>query len=379
MRANITLILILVIYSSLPGCSTKHSSGLAPGYDNSELSQLLPAMERTYDSADIGGFKTPEPMGIKQVFRSKVSPLKNRFDVWLTDDKKAVITIRGTIVDTGALSFTAAFYGLMAPACGKIKMSDTSWFAYKLAELPGAGVHLGMLLGLYFISGELLEQINMNYLDGIRDFIIVGHSQGSGIGLLAMPYLLYLQKDGKLPADIRFKSYCIATPKTGNLQFVYDFEYLTAGGWALSVNNVIDWVPEIAITLQSGGDFPKVSPFHDMKEFLHGVNYSTGPYFEAGFEKFSGAVPAIIEQLNQVIHESVYPKVMRVMPGYMEPECMKSCNYERAGINVPLFPDKDYYKLFPNDPAKFQVWENHSVYPYYILVKANRPSQIAHP
>jgi len=365
------ILFIFIIFEVIPGCTAKKSSGLAPGYDKCELIEILPAMERTYDSADIGGFKTPIPVNIRQVFRSKVSPLKNRFDIWLTHDQRAVITIRGTIVDTGAMSFSAAFYSLMAPANGKIKISDTGWFEYKLAELPGAGVHLGMLLGLYFISGDLIDQVNARYRDGIRDFIIVGHSQGSGISLLATSYLWYLRKDGKLPADIRFKTYSIATPKIGNLQYVYDYEKLTAGGYALSVNNVIDWVPCIAMTFQATQDFPEVSPFRNIKEFLLGINYTPGPKFDEGFEEFSKAIPKVIDQVTQSIHESVYPKIAMAIPGYIEPECMTSFDFERAGLSVPLVPDKEYYKLFPNDPASFKVWENHSVYPYYILVNLN--------
>lgn len=366
------IMVIFILLAVTTGCTTRNkTSVIVPGYDKSELLQILPAMERTYDSADIGGFKTPEPADIRQVFRSKTSPLMNRFDVWLTTDMKAVITIRGTIVDTGALSFTAAFYALMTPANGKIRISDTSWFEYRLSDLPEAGVHLGMLLGLGFMSGDLLGQIKDLYGKGIRDFIIVGHSQGSGISILATSYLWYLRKDGKLPADITFKTYSIATPKTGNMQYVYDYEKLTAGGYALSVNNVIDWVPYIAMTFQATHDFPKVSPFRNLKDFLTGINYPPASGFDAGYEKFAMATPALVDLVTQCIRKDVYPKVARVMPGYVEPECMNSFNFERSGVSIPVVPGGEYYKLFPNDPARFQVWENHSVYPYYILVKSN--------
>ena len=99
------------------------------------------------------------------------------------------------------MSFTAAFYVPMVAGIGKIKMSDSKTFEYKVAELPGAGVHLGMLLALGHISDQLIEQIKKQYADGIRDFIILGHSQGSGIGFLATSYIRYLQKDGKLPPE----------------------------------------------------------------------------------------------------------------------------------------------------------------------------------
>jgi len=367
---TITFLLAGILFS-FTACKPGHNSELKPGYDKDELLHLLPAMERTYDSADLGGFKTPAPENISRVFRSSVSPFKNRFDIWLTTDRKAVIAIRGSIVDTGAMSFTAAFYCLMVPATGKIKLSDSFTFEYKLAGTQDAGVHLGCLMGLGFISRELLEQVSLRYKEGIRDFIILGHSQGSEIGYFATSYLRYLQDDGKLPADIRFKTYCIAAPKPGNLQYAYDYEKITMGGWAMSVNNILDWVPCIGFTLQSVEDFPKINPFNDPKAFLKSINYTPGKGFDEGLEQFSGLVPAINEQLTQVIHRDVCPRVIRANPGYAEPAVMKSFDYVRAGLNIPLFPDSSYYRLFPNNPATSQVWENHSVYPYYILVKSN--------
>ena len=371
MKSFITIIIFFAFILSFQSCGNKQSSELKPGYDKAELTMLLPVMERTYDSSDIGGFKTPEPEKVKRVFRSKVSPLMNRFDVWLTDDKKAVIAIRGSIVDSAALSFTAAFYVPMVPAIGKIKMSGTKTFEYKVAELPDAGVHLGMLLGLGNISDELLEQIMKHYSDGIRDFIILGHSQGSGIGFLATSFIRYLQKDGKLPADFRLKTYNLAAPKIGNVHFAYDYEKITMGGWAMSVNNVLDWVPSLGVTLQDAKDFPKISPFLNLKEFFSDVNYKPGPKFDETAKKFLELVPNAANELGKVVHENVYPKVLNAMPGYVEPELLKTADFERAGLNIPLVPNADYYKLFPNDVSKSQVWENHSVYPYYILVTTN--------
>lgn len=365
-------VLVTIVCIVFTGCGEKKkSNAISPGYDKAELLSLIPVMERAYDSADIGGFKTPEPVEIKRVFRSKVSPLMNRFDVWNTNDKKAVIAIRGSIVDPGGLSFTAAFYAPMVPAVGKIKISDTKTFDYKLAELQGSGVHLGMLLGLAHISDELVIQINEQYGKGIRDFILLGHSQGSGIGFLATAYIRYLQKDKKLPEDLRLKTYLIAAPKTGNLQFAYDYQKINSGGWAMSVNNVLDWVPCIGITLQGAVDFPKISPFYDMKGFLASINYPAGPKFDESYKHFLAEGPAMTEEMLAIIHENVYPRVIKAMPGYVEPVFMKTFDFERSGDLVPLFPDAEYYKVFPQDTVHFQAWENHSVYPYYILVKNN--------
>ncbi|MEI6898478.1 MAG: hypothetical protein WCL00_01265 [Bacteroidota bacterium] len=372
MRSFSLFFLVAIISLSFPGCNEKKNSvAIVPGYNKAELTSLIPVMERAYDSADIGGFKTPEPEGIKRVFRSKVSPLMNRFDVWNTSDNKAVIAIRGSIIDPGGLSFTAAFYSPMVPAIGKIKISETKTFEYKLAELPGAAVHLGMLLGLAHISDELLSQIKEQYANGVRDFTLLGHSQGSGIGFLATSYIRYLQKDGQLPTDFRLKTYLIAAPKTGNLQYAYDYQKINNGGWAMAVNNVLDWVPCIGITLQTAVDFPRISPFYDMKSFLASINFPTGPNFDATYNQFLSAGPVITKEILMIIHENVYPRVMKVMPGYVEPVLLGTFDFERSGDLVPLFPDAEYYKVFPQDTVPFQAWKNHSVYPYYLLVKSN--------
>jgi hypothetical protein len=371
MRYLTTAFLFVVLLLTISACKPEARSPLKPGYDKAELLQLLPVMERTYDSADLGGFKTPAPVNIARVFRSSVSPFKNRFDIWRTSDNKAVIAIRGSIVDTGAMSFTAAFYCYLVPACGKLRLSDSYTFKYKLATREDAGVHLGCLMGLGFISREMLQQIDLLYKDGIRDFIILGHSQGSEIAYFATSYLRYLQADGHLPADIRLKTYCLAAPKPGNLPYAYDYEKITQGGWAMSINNVLDWVPCIGLTLQTVNDFPQISPFIDVKAFLRSINYTPGIKFDEGLQQFSGMVPAINEQLAAIIHRDVYPRVLKANPGYEEPELMKSFDFVRAGLSIPLFPDSAYYKLFPNNPATSQVWENHSVYPYFILVSSN--------
>lgn len=365
---NLTLLLVALLTAGT-ACKQNLHEPLKPGYDKAELARLLPVMERTYDSADLGGFKTPEPVNITRVFRSSVSPFKNRFDIWLTGDGVAVIAIRGSIVDSAAMSFTAAFYCHMVPATGSIRLSDSFTFGYQLAADSSAGVHLGCLMGLGFISRELLEQVDLRYTEGIRDFIILGHSQGSEIAYFATSWLRYLQAGGRLAADIRLKTYCIAAPKPGNLQYAYDFERITAGGWALIVNNVLDWVPCIAMTLQSVHDFPPVSPFNNPKAFLKSINYTPGASFDEGFKQFSGLAPALNEQLTAIIRRDVYPRVIRANPGYVEPELMKSFDYVRAGLSIPLYPDSAYFRLFPNNPATSQVWENHSVYPYYVLVR----------
>ncbi len=75
-------------------------------------------------------------------------------------------------------------------------------------------------------------------------------------------------KENKIPNDIRFKTYCSAGPKPGNLYFAYDYENITAGGWAYNVVNSADWVPDVPFTVQTVDDFTAVNPFTNAKTMI---------------------------------------------------------------------------------------------------------------
>ena len=62
------------------------------------------------------------------------------------------------------------------------------------------------------------------------------------------------------------------------------------------------------------------------------------------------------------------PELLEVCEKMYDPKTIQSFDYERMGVTIPLIPNQAYYRKFPNDPKKFNVWENHSIYPYYWLV-----------
>jgi|ETNmetMinimDraft_13_1059891.scaffolds.fasta_scaffold00249_13 hypothetical protein len=362
----VMLIVIIVIIGS-GGCNKHEKSEFNSGFDKSELLELITVAEHMYDSVDISGFKTPLPTEYIRVYRSPVSVLKNRFDIWKSEKSKVVIAIRGTILDKKGISFAEDFHAYMVPAIGKTKISNEITFQYKLAELSGAGVHLGLLLGLYTLHEDMIEQINLRYTEGVRNYYIIGHSQGSGVAYLATAYLWYLQKDGKLPSDIQFKTYCIAAPKAGNTPFAYDYENLTKGGWAFSIQNTADWIPYCPITFETAGDLPPISGFTKVREVLTEIHYPPGPNFNDAYAKYGKLQNEVLDGMQQVIKEIIYPKISALFPEYVEPELIKSLDFERIGVTIPLIADKDYYKKFPDSKAHFNVWENHSPYPYYYL------------
>jgi hypothetical protein len=135
-------------------------------------------------------------------------------------------------------------YAAMVPANGKLILDNADTFNYCLAPGNKAAVHVGWLIGTAFLSKDIVPKIDSLYKSGIKDLLLMGHSQGGAINYLLTAYLYSLQKQNILPGDIRFKTYCSAAPKPGNLFFAYYFESITENGWAFNVVNSADWVPE---------------------------------------------------------------------------------------------------------------------------------------
>lgn len=131
----------------------------------------------------------------------------------------------------------------MVPAKGTLKISKDFVFDYHLSDDSRATVHTGWLIATAFLSRDMLPKIDSLYKTGHKEFYIMGHSQGGAIAYLLTSLLLKMQKNGQLPNDIQFKTYCSAAPKPGNLYFAYDYENMVKTGWALTVTNEADWVP----------------------------------------------------------------------------------------------------------------------------------------
>jgi len=237
---------------------------LQPGFEAREYLNLLAITFGKYDSM---AKKNGVSAQYKWAYRSQVTGLDNRWFLWLSNDnKQGVISIRGT-VGTMA-SWLANVYSVMQPATGSIQLNDSITFHYQLAENPNAAVHTGWLISLGYLANDIERKIKEQYDKGIKDFLIVGHSQGGGIAYLLRSYLYYRTKEGALPADITYKTYCSAAPKPGNLYYAYDYDFINRNGWAFNIVNAADWVPETPISIQQLRDLNQLNPFTDIKNSL---------------------------------------------------------------------------------------------------------------
>ncbi len=119
-----------------------YAQRLQAGFDKAEYIELLKVSSRFGDSSYFNSI--PKPEKYQFVYRSPVVGLDNQWDLWTSKNKIAVISLRGTTVNT--ISWLANFYAAMVPAKGEIKIGENENFSYDLADNPKAAVHVGWLV-----------------------------------------------------------------------------------------------------------------------------------------------------------------------------------------------------------------------------------------
>ncbi|WP_234734422.1 lipase family protein [Tellurirhabdus bombi] len=358
------LLALSTFFVLLLSSASRAQQGLQPGFLVQEYLDLLGVAAQQYDSLAPKD-KVPLSPRYKFLYRSPEVGLMNRWALWLRDDQVAVIDIRGTTKDTP--SWLENFYAAMVPATGSLTLNDSTTFTYQLAADPKAMVHIGWLLGLGHLSPTILTQIRAQHAKGIRNFILMGHSQGAALTLLLRSYLHYLVQKGDLPKDLNFKTYCSACPKPGNLFFAYDYEYITRNGTAFTILNAADWVPETPFSLQTLKDFNAVNPFQDIKPKLRKQSFLVRVYAGTIFRKLDGRTRRSQRTFEKYLGRQVSKLVKKSLPQFQTPDYAPSNNYMRAGVPIVLQPDEAYRREFPDNPEK--VFMHHGFVQYASLAK----------
>ncbi len=334
------VILSVLIFISL---SVSAQRGLKPGFDKAEYTEMLRmASAFAEDSFSIAASIEP-PISFVHKYRSPVMGLENRWDLWISGDTVAAISIRGSVPK--ALSWTANYYAGMVAAEGKMVLGDT--VVYKLTDNSMASVHAGWLIGTLYLSKDILPKIDSCYKAGIRNFFVTGHSQGGAICFLTTALLRQKQADGLLPADICFKSYSSAAPKPGNTVFAYEYEAMTAGGWAFNVVNPIDWVPETPLSVQTIDDFPANNPFTDAKKMIKAKKMPDRLKYSVLYAQLTKPTYKSERRLKRYLGSTVGKMVENQVAGFRQPDYAETACYMRTGVTVVLKPDAVYYGLFP--------------------------------
>jgi len=339
---------------------------LKPGFDANECARMYEISSRQVDTLQYG-VTLPYPDGYKMVFRSDTAGLDNRWDLWISGDSVGVISIRGTTLLSA--SWLENFYAAMVPASGTITLGKNNRFSYCLANDTNAYIHTGFLLGLSYLAPSITQKVNEYYLNGIKDYIIMGHSQGGAIACLLTSYFYYLPF-GTIPHDVKFKTYSSAPPKPGNIFYAYDFEFITRGGWAYRIVNVLDWVPQMPLTIQAEYDLNKNNPFPVVDSTIaDNTNFFEGVVVGYLRNSIMGSVDDARDVFIKYLGEGMYGFVRKYLPGLKEPKYAKSMYYMTCGAPVILKPTTEYYDLFPKKPGMEGLFTHHLFRPYYYLLK----------
>jgi hypothetical protein len=339
---------------------------LKPGFDAREYLEVLRINGRITDSGLAAKEQIPPPLQYRLVHRSREVGLKNQWDLWLRKDEKVgVISLRGTVAD--AASWLENFYAAMVPATGQLQLNDSTTFSYKLAQSPEATVHVGWLLGIAHMAPAIAEQIRIYRQKGVKDFIIMGHSQGGALSFLLRSWLHYQTAAGILPPDIVYKTYCSAAPKPGNMQYVYDYDYITGPGWSYTVVNAPDWVPETPFSLQSLKDINQVNPFANIGAVLKKQPLLARWYMKHVFNSMGRITRRSQKRFRKYLGKTVYKQVRKYLPQLKQPDYAPGSNYMRAGAPIILMPDELYHRQFVHDGT--HVFIHHSPLAYYTLAQ----------
>ncbi len=359
---RITFISLILSISMIAGAQIK----LQPGFEPNEYADLLSLAFHSSSIPDsMERLRTKDRY--QQIFRSPEMGLLNRWTLYLRDDNTAIIDIRGTVNNT--TSWLANFYAPMIPATGSLQLNDSTIFNYQLAENREAAVHAGWTIALGHLAPGIISKINELYKEkGTRAFIVSGHSQGGAIAYLLRSYLYYEQQRKTIPADIVVKTYCSAAPKPGNLYYAYDFDFLTRGGWALTVLNAADWVPESPFTIQTVSDFNPVNPFVNVKSILRKQKFLIRMAGNTVYNKLEKKPRKAQRKFEKYLGYKLFKLgIRKALPQLIEPSYVHSTNYMRAGTPVILMPGETYKQQFPDDAKK--PFTHHMYAPYSFLLK----------
>lgn len=353
MRPFLWVLLCSIFYLPL------QAQQLKPGFDPQEYFEVMSLPER----GDSASFSKKHPEKFSLVHVSPEVGFFNQFVMWKRNDGVGVIRIRGTIPKD--VSWLANFYAAMIPAKGTLQLNDSTRWDYRLAGNDStAYVHAGWTIALGFMAPGIVKQVKAMYAEGVKQFIIVGHSQGGAIAFLTRSYLQYLPG---MPSDIQYKTYCSAAPKPGNLYYAYDFESITAGGWGLRIVNSEDWVPETPLSLQAKGDFNKINPFLNVDKQIKQQNLIVRWYARGVYNKMQRTTNRSVRRFQKYLGRFMYKISHRHLKELQQPAYVFSNNYMTCGTPVVLLADADYHQHFPFDGKN--VFVHHAPEAYLFLLK----------
>jgi hypothetical protein len=171
------------------------------------------------------------------------------------------IAIRGTVFSNSPSAIEDA---LFQPVVGRDFLSaDVSFTRNGNATIHSGFLHATFTL-LFDRRYGILQILKDRQVEPASMLYIVGHSQGAAMATLVHAFLFNALDNaetspndplGLKGARYRLKSYAFAQPKPGNYPFAAEFaRYTQTLDTAIVINNDIDPVPKVPMTMQSTAD-----------------------------------------------------------------------------------------------------------------------------
>jgi len=170
------------------------------------------------------------------------------------------IAIRGTVFSNAP---NVAEDAIFHPVVAKEFLSKEVQFA----DSENATLHSGFTHATFTLLLDdrygILRILNDMGIPAKSRLYVIGHSQGAAMATIAHAFLHYAMRNddtsvnrfGLKDLHYKLKSYVFAQPKPGNHGFSADFAYITQEtDNAVVINNHIDPVPKVPLTLQATGD-----------------------------------------------------------------------------------------------------------------------------
>lgn len=340
---------------------------LKPGFDADEYADLLfmnfYMMNKT---AYVGKDTTMLKGSYRKLYQSPEVGLYNRVELFKRSDGVGIISLRGTVMKTE--SWLENFHAAMIRANGSWQINDSTVFKYQLAADSNAYVHAGWMIGLAHLAPIVLQQMAQQPM---KEWIIMGHSQGGALAFLMTSYLHYYFKQQQ--QSYHFKAYFSAAPKPGNQVYAYDLEHITRDGWGFRVVNSADWVPETPFTIQKVEDMNAVNPFANITNLLGNVPFFTRVGLNYAFNRMRKGTTKATRINRKYLGNLIYPQINKTLPQLRKQEFVYSSQFMTAGTPVILMANKTYLDKYPFDGKNLFI--HHMYQPYLDVLRIYYPAK----
>jgi len=347
---------------------TTKAQTLSPGFNAEEYAEMLRVILSNADTAYLQRHSITMPIAndYHLAYQAPETGLRNQWSLFVNSSNTIlVINLRGTV--NAFPSWLENFYSAMIPANGSLQLDDSTVFHYRFAADPKAAVHVGWALGVGSMAPAITQKIQAYYNKGIKQLLIIGHSQGGALAFLLTSYLHYQVEAHALPEDLLLKTYCSAAPKPGNLYYAYDYDFITRNGWSFTVVNAADWVPETPFSIQTTRDYTTVNPFTNVAPLLKKQPFFIRLYLKHVYSRLDKTTHEAQTTYTQYLGKTLYKEVKKYLPHFRQPVYYPSMNYMRAGVPIVLQPDEAYRKAYPDSTQ--HLFMHHGIQPYYELVE----------